>query len=345
FSSPADLRNATINTARGDNGIDTDAGIGTFSINNNAASGFTMSGGTISVHDVCNTSATPLAFLANPPSSNINISGGTVQILPTSGTIAADANYYINTTVPVYNMVINRASSTSDVHLTGTPLVVQRNLSFTSASVFANNLDITIGGNFTIDAASTYTTGTNSTIFNGTADQTFSVSTAAPLSLYKLTINTASGIGLFYSGTQSVINVTNDFRLVSGTLNDNGNTTNIGGNVYNSGTITGTGRILLNGTGLQSFDGDGIYNNIELLNTNAAAAPVSLLADMTINGILTLSNDKIFNINTFNVTLNSSATILGASSTRYLSTSGNTGDGGLTKVYSSPAAFTFPLGV
>ena len=46
----------------------------------------------------------------------------------------------------------------------------------------------------------------------------------------------------------------------------------------------GTGKIVLNGTLTQSIDGNGIFGNLELNNTNAAAAPVSLVANMTVNG-------------------------------------------------------------
>ena len=73
--------------------------------------------------------------------------------------------------------------------------------------------------------------------------------------------------------------IADDFRLVAGTLNDNGNTINIAKNVFNSGIHTGTGKIVLNGTLPQSIDGNGVFGNIELNNTNAAAAPVSLLTN------------------------------------------------------------------
>ena len=86
------------------------------------------------------------------------------------------------------------------------------------------------------------------------------------------------------------------------------------------------------------------FGNIELNNTNAAAAPVSLLDDVTINGVLTFSQDKLFDIGINNLTLNSSASIANSSSVRYIQMDGNAGDGGLTKVYSSTAAFTFPVG-
>ena len=65
---------------------------------------------------------------------------------------------------------------------------------------------------------------------------------------------------------------------------------------------------------------------------------------MTINGVLTFSRDKLFNIGIYNLKLNSSASILNGGALRYVQTSGNSGDGGLTKVYSATTAFLFPVG-
>ncbi len=80
YTTPADLANAVINTARVSNGIDAAAAIASFSISSNAANAFSMSGGTFSVYDVCNATATPLAFMVNCPVSNINVTGGTVTV-------------------------------------------------------------------------------------------------------------------------------------------------------------------------------------------------------------------------------------------------------------------------
>ena len=345
YSAPADLSNPLINTARVNNGIDPGSGIGAFSINSNPANGFTMSGGTISVYDVCNTSSTPLAFLVNCPASNINVTGGILQVIPTTGTVLADASYMVNTTAPVGNFIINRVSGTSNVQLNVNPLIVLNDLDASSGDFAANNLDVTVGGDFSLASGATYSTGSNTTLFNGTSDQTFMVNTLSPLVLNNLTLSKTNGVSVDMAGTQSTINITGDFSLELGTLNDNGKTLNVGGNIYNSGIVAGTGSMVLNGTGTQTIDGNGIFNNVELNNTNIAAAPVSLLADMTINGQLTFSQNKLFNINTFNLKLNSTATIVNSGSQRYIQSAGNAGDGGLTKVYSTTGNFTFPVGV
>ena len=345
YVNPADLSNAVINTAREDNSIDPAAGIGTFSLNNNASNGFAMLGGTLSVYDVCNTTATPLAFLVNSPVSNINVTGGTVQLLPTTGTIAADADYYINSTAPFNNLTINRASGASLVQLNANPITVLANLNLTSGVFQANNLDVTIGGDFTIASGTTYTSGTNTTTLNGTGTQTFSVFATQPLNNF--TIDKPAGIPVNFAGTSgTLINVANNFRLVLGTLSDNGNIINLSGNAFNSGLHTGTGKVAFIGTVAQTIDGNGIFNNVELNNNSGAAgsAPVSLIANTTVNGVLTFSRDRLFNIGIYNLELGASASIVNGSGLRYIQTSGNAGDGGLTKVFSSVTSFLYPVG-
>ena len=199
--------------------------------------------------------------------------------------------------------------------------------------------------NVSVSAVATYSTGTNTTVFNGTAVQTFTINLAGNQSLNKLTIDKPAGIALNLAGSQS-IDVASDFRLVLGTFSDNGKSVNIAGNVYNSGIHTGSGKISLNGSlSNQSIDGNGIFGNIDLNNTFTTAAPVSLAANMTLNGQLTFTQNKLFDINTYNLKFNSTATIAGASTNRYIKSAGNAGDGGVTKVYSSSATFDFPVGV
>jgi hypothetical protein len=339
-----DVSVATLNTSRAVNG--TNSSFGSFNLEQ-PTNIFSMSGGAIQIYDVCGVAgAEQKAFDVKSSLSNINVTGGTLEIRPTTGTVLADAgNYYINTSAPLTNLLINRASSSSVVQLNTSPLVVLNNLTLTSGDFSANNLNVTVGGDFFIASGTTYTPGTNTTILNGTGNQTFTVNLAGPLSLNNLTINKTAGVALNFAGTQSTINVAGNFSLVLGTLNDNGNTIKIAGNVFNSGTHAGAGKISLNGTLIQTIDGNGIFGNLELNNTNAALAPVSLSANITLYGLLTFSQDKLFDISTYNVKLNSTASILNGGPLRYIKSAGNAGDGGLTKIYSSPSAFNFPVGV
>ena len=339
-----DVSVAALNTSRATNGIST--GYGSFNLEQ-TTNIFTMSGGIIRVYDVCGIGGFEQeAFDVKSSASNFNVTGGILEFRPTTGTVLADAgSYLINTNAPLYNLLIDRASSTSVVQLNVSPLVVLKDLTLSSGDFSANNLNVSISGNFTIADGTVYTPGTNTTIFNGTGGQIFTVNVAVPLSLNKLTIDKPSGSALSFAGTQSVINVADNFRLVLGTLNDNGNTINIAKNVYNSGIHNGTGKIVLNGTITQSIDGSGIFGNLELNNTYASPAPVSLAANCTVNGALTFSQNNLFNIGTYNLKLNATASVVNSGALRYFKSAGNAGDGGLTRVYSSPTAFSFPVGV
>ena len=91
---------------------------------------FTMSGGTIRIYDVCGIGAVEQeAFDVKSSASNINVTGGTLEIMPVTGTVLADAgNYFISTTASLYNLLIDRVSSASVVQLKTSPLVVLNDL-------------------------------------------------------------------------------------------------------------------------------------------------------------------------------------------------------------------------
>lgn len=348
YPTVSSLTTPAINTARAANGTDGIAGIGTLSINSNAANGFTMSGGTISIYDVCGTTATSYALYIGCPTSNINVTGGNVQINPTTGSGLADGPYLINSLASVGNLIINKVSGAQVVQLNSNPLNVLHNLTLLSpSSIFnANNLDVTIGGDFTISNGTIYTTGTNNTVFSGSGTQTFTVNTTAALSLSTLKENKSAADALVFAGTQTTINITN-LSIFGGRFGDNGNTINVTGNVINSGTHYGTGSIIMNGAGAQTIDGNGsgIFNNLTL-NNSSSAAPISLLANISVSGILNMQANAIFNIanNNLNITNSGSITSPGFSASRYIHTNGQAGDGGITKAYSSTAAFVFPVG-
>ena len=346
----ADNTSATINTARALNGTTT--GFGTFNLNN-AVNIFNMSGGDIWVYDVVDASppaTAPFAFDLKSSASSISVTGGTLTLVPTAGTLLADeTNFLISSTASLGNLVVNRSSGTSIVKLNaGYPLTLLADVTIQSGSLDANAQNLTIGGNFTIANGASYVAtaaSANTTTLNGSGAQTFTVNTAGALSLNNLTLTKPAAIAVNFAGTQTSINLAGDLNLTLGTLNDNGNIISVKGNVYNSGLHNGTGKIALNGsTTTQSIDGNGIFKNLELNNTNAAAAPVSLVNNVTINGALTLSQNKLFDISTYNLKFNGSASVVNAGPNRYLQAAGNAGDGGITKVFSSTAAFVFPLG-
>lgn len=334
-----DVTVSTLGTSRVNNGINT--GFGSFNLEN-TGNVYTVSGGTIRIYDVTlNTGGE--AFDVKSSSSNINVTGGTLEIIPFTGTSLADAaNYLINSSAPVYDLFINRQSSTSVARLSSV-LTVQNDFILTSGELVANNFNLTVGHDFTLENGTLYTPGTNTTILNGSGNQTLTINTSSPPALNNFVINKSAGDSVVIAGTQSILNVSGNFNLTLGTLNDGGKTINLSGSsVYNSGIHTGIGEILLNGTVPQTIDGGGAFSNLTLNNTSTTA--VALAASTVINGNLTFSNDRLFNIGTFNLLLNSTAAIVNYGPDRYIQTAGNAGDGGLSKAYSSITPFTFPVG-
>ncbi|MCE1197904.1 MAG: GEVED domain-containing protein, partial [Marinilabiliales bacterium] len=170
YTSALDLANAPLNTARSNDAILTSTA-GTFNLNttNNV---FNMTGGTLRIFDVCSAASPAYALQVNSSVNNINVSGGTIEFAPTAGTggSADVAIHLCSINGPLSNVTVNRASSTTAVQLSNA-LVVQKDLNLLSGMLNANNQDITIGGNFTLSSGTTYTSGTNTTAFNGSDDQ------------------------------------------------------------------------------------------------------------------------------------------------------------------------------
>lgn len=352
ISNLTDFSTATLNTARSAASIE--AIKGAFNLNS-TANVFNMSGGTIRVYDVMgNGAAEQKAFEVLSAAGNINVTGGTLEIVPTTGTLIADpANYYIESTARLGNLTINSASGTSVVGLRNYPLTIVSDFSITAGTFEANNLDVTIGRNFTIASGTTYTTGTNRTILNGTGTQTVSISTAAPQSFHKLIINKpATAQVRTNAGTQNIINVTDSLRILSGVFRTFTRTINCNGEVENNGTsLTTSGYLVLNSDSPQSItgNGNGIFTNLRINKPNAGTIDATLKCNITINGNLTFSGAatgyKRLNLQEYNVLMSQTANAVGADENRFAYTLGQVGNGSISKVYSTTSpSFTFPIG-
>ncbi|WP_462281177.1 beta strand repeat-containing protein, partial [Salinivirga cyanobacteriivorans] len=346
FSAISDLKDfsaSTLNTARVTDGLQ--GSLGTFNINE-PANVFAMSGGTIRIYDVCGTGDSE-AFQVFSDEANNSVTGGTLEIIPTTGTGTDATEFNIESKAPLGNLSINRASSSASVDLNNHNLVVLNDVTITSGDFNANNLDLTIGGDFTLASGTSYTPGTNTTTFNGTNNQQLTINLASVQDFNNFTLNNRSGNKLTISGTQNTININNTLTIQKGELADNGKTINVTGDVYNAGTHSGDGKIVLSGSADQAINGsgNGVFGNIELNNTSGSTAPVSLEANATINGTLTFSQDKLFDISSHKLTFGQTATVTNAGTDRFIRTAGNAGDGGVTKTYTASAtSFTFPVG-
>ncbi len=234
--------------------------------------------------------------------------------------------------------------TTDDGPITMTELVVNGDLTLNQRADFdPQGDDITVGGDFSIPSLTIYTPGSNTTTFNGTGDQAFTIAGTITTGLNNVTINKSSGTVT----PSAALTILADFNLTAGTFADGGFTHQVTGNVTNSGTHSGSGAISLVASGSTQTiggDGTGIFENLTLNNTNAASAPISITADITVNGVLNFAQSKLFSIGANLLTLGSSASITGSGSSAYIETSGSASDSGVTRTYGSTGSFTWPIG-
>jgi hypothetical protein len=334
---------------------------------------FKMSGGILNITRTNSIgSITPNGgFMIGSNPLNSEVTGGTINI-STSGNF----NFDITTRAPLWNLNILKASSgtgtvrinpitwsyngsiSTQVTVPAYPLVVLGDLNVNSSSLSAtlnaNGNDISCAQNFTIQSGATFTPGLNTITFNGTGNQTFSIATGTISGgINNLTINKTAG-SLTMAGTSTAIQANGNLNITLGTLNDGGKTISVRGNVVNNSLHVGTGKIQLNSsTAAQTIsgNGNGIFQNLEIANSNGAAgsSQVSLLDGIGVNGTLTISTDRVFFISIYPLNLGATGTITASPGTfgtnRFIRTQGYLSDGGIIKTYSASAPnFTFPFG-
>lgn len=343
-----DFSDATLNTTRATEGS-LGTGVGTFNLND-ASNVFTMSGGTITIYDVTGTDAgQQKAFEVKASAGNINVSGGTVEIVPTSGTGTNPGNYYIESTAPVGNLTVNRVSGAAEVRLRTNPLTVLSNFSIDVGDFHANNFNVTIGGNFTIGASGTYTSGTNRTVFNGAGTQTIINNTGTVLNFNRLIVSKPEGRELRYNSAPQV-DIADSLRILSGTFRTYSRIINVYGHVENNGiSLTTSGYLVMNGDAAQTISGNGVFTNLRLNKPAAGTADVTLKNDITVEGILNFAGHatgyKRLNLDEYNLLLGPNASVTGYSDNRFIYTLGQVGNGSVSKVYSATSnSFTFPVG-
>lgn len=279
-----------------------------------SAASFTMSGGTIVIRR---------AGAASQGYQNLaattSVTGGTLQIGDAS--TPAASTMQINSTAPVGNLTINSANATGQLQTNS--LTVASNVTITAGTLNANNLNLTLGGNWS--RTGTFTPGTGTVTFNGTAAQGISGAT---------TFNSVT-----ISNTSAAVTA-NAAHTIGGTLTlngstqlaDGGNTITANGNVANSGTHSGAGKILLGGGAVQQLSGSGTYANLEISNGNGA----TLTGSPTINGTLTFTNGDI-TTGSNTLTIASTGSVSGAGTASHVV-------GNVAKGYSATGSFTYPLG-
>ncbi len=250
---------------------------------------FTQTGGTIIIR---RSGANNLGFLCT--GGNINsISGGYLQIgdalTPVGQTIQ------VNTVSPVGGFRVSSANATAS--LVTNPLIVSTDVQIQAGIFLVNNLNVTVGRDWS-NTGGTYTSGTNTTTFNGTVAQT--ISRTAGAETFNHLVFSNAGIKTF----GSAINCRNLTINTGATLSAGvtGFLISMRGNWVNNGTFDSgsAGTVLCNGTTAQTIGGllATTFRNLTIQN----ATGVSITRGEQIRGTLTLTTG-MFTTTGFNFTL------------------------------------------
>ncbi len=167
----------------------------------NAASSFTMSGGSI----VIPKASSSTSDYKNLATTN-NVTGGTLQI----GDAATSGSPIIRiySTAPIYNLLINE-TGTPTAYIITSNLTVKNDVTINAGTLWIGTMLLT-GGNFINNGS--IATGSSIT-FNGTAPQTHSGTNNS--TFYNMTLNNTAGLTLSgYAG----INIRNILTLTAGVI-------------------------------------------------------------------------------------------------------------------------------
>ncbi|MFN7846956.1 MAG: hypothetical protein ACK5P4_07010, partial [Bacteroidota bacterium] len=326
---------------------------------------FTMSGGTINIANPETGTATGGGLLLGSTTSNVT--AGTINLtIPASST-----NFVVSSTVSLFNVNISKAGVGSgrlilssqpvgagialSSPIAAQPLIIRNDLVLVTGNnpeFFANSNNVSIRRNFSINTGTTYTPGNNTTTFNGTATQFFTVNGTITSGLFNLTINKVpTTTTCFMAGSFSSLTILNDLSVPSGTFASN-QRVDILGSIFNSGLINGSGAFTFSGSGVQTMGGNG-SGRVQNLNINKSGGSATLVANAQLEGVMRLVNG-IFDLGTFTFTVNINAkiydaltgtSIAGFNSTKMIRTAGISSAGGIRKRYNATnPSFVYPIG-
>ena len=331
-----------------------------------AEQSFTMTGGVINVtYADRGGDAEDGGIQIGADPNNISVTGGTFNVTIEGG----DTDFGIASTAPFYNLNISKDPGTGselalirdlpfpDGTISGQELVVLNNFTLDNSNsnnptFDANGFDVTIGNDFNIQSGATYqnTGSANTTTFDQTSTQELNLD--GTVSFDNLTIETGNTATINNSPT---FTVNNTLTITEGTLSLGSGTMNVSGDVLNSGTITtGSGSVILNSsTASQTLggDGNGTFGNLEFSNTNGVggSSQIDFTANQTVTGTLTFNQDRLLDLDTYRLTLDTGGSLSAGSgsfgSSRMIITNGAATAGGIRKNFtSSGGTITYPLG-
>lgn len=254
-------------------------------VNTSSIINYTQSAGDVyTCKTGCGTSSNyPLT--ADVDGSVFNVSNGTIQICNgvsnrgfylngitgasfSGGTLVVGNSFssgtqtiQINTSSTIPNLQVNNANVTAQLNTNS--LTVSNNVTISAGTFNANNLNVTVGGDW-LNNSNAFVPGTGTVTFSKAGSQNISRTTGTE-SFYNLNFNTSGTKTLGSAITANNLSVANGVTLDVSASNYNisltGNWTNSGSFIYRNGTVT------FNGTSAQNIIGATDWYNITINNS------------------------------------------------------------------------------
>ncbi|MGZ4089691.1 MAG: PKD domain-containing protein, partial [Bacteroidia bacterium] len=207
-----------------------------------------------------------------------SVSGGTLQL--GNATTPASQTLTIKTSAPVGNLVLNSVNAAAVLNTNS--LSVINNVAINSGTLNANNLNITLGGNWT--SAGSFTPGTSLVTFSSAASQYINKALGE-------TFNHLLFTGLGVKTFSSPVIASGNFSIATSASVDVSGANNqltVKGNFLNNGYFNARqGLVFFNGTTAQSIGGSSVTSFYDMTLGNSAGA--SLTSDENLLGTLTLT--------------------------------------------------------
>lgn len=311
----------------------------------NTGSQFNHSGGSLTIVQGINSTTVP-SILIEPTTANIT-TGSTITVGNGSTPSGANSqNIGIKSTVPLNNLTI-AGSNSPVVKIYVSPLTVNNNLTVSSSTTLnANNQNLIIGGNFTVDGS--YVPTSNTTAFTNTAAA--AISGATPL--FNFFNFTKSG-----SGTLTIskdITVNQDLSVLAGTLSTSSFQINLKRHAIVDATISSTSGsgLIFNGAVQQQLkrntNGTSSLGIVTVNNSVGVIVPDGNGYTFTITSGLRLQQG-VFDIGGSLLSLTTAAIITPVSPfsvTNMIQTNSSFTDQGVRKQFNAGTTtdFTFPVG-
>jgi hypothetical protein len=227
-----------------------------------------------------------------------------------------------------------------------------------SPGIYTAGTNTNLAGDFIVNTGSTFTAGTNTVTFNGSATKSIGGTNGTSATFHNLVV--ADGFLLFgTNATPRTLNISNNLSIaagasfLSGATGTGAHTINLTGNLQNDGTIdfsanSATAHVFaLLGT-TKTIDGAGTTTFQSLRMNTTASANVNLNTNVRVNGALTWSAPGLLILNDRDFIFGRTATVAAPSATSYIQVDGTSAiTGNVVKVNNGSTAswqFLFPVG-